>query len=335
VAYIKGILTYLLVASADATTNTAAKDVVGNKTDVAVSVVAATKSVIGYLKGIIALLQMLNRQKGSVWFADSTISASGAGQSWATAFKTITEAVAAAAAGDTIMIRGSFTEAVTCELAGLKFIGAGTNPNEAVWTAANDADCLTISAESVLVKNIKFRPPAYTADRTCAGIHLSTTSNYSRIEECRFQGRAGSQNAIYAEPCSNILVKDNEFIYMNTLTYGCAIKGVATTGLAFSAWRIFNNTFNSCLIGINIDARNCEVVGNRVAEYGIPAAGGLGSVLTLGIDLSGTDTGANIVTGNQLGGTYSATLYKTGTTGDQWAGNFNVLSGGITADNPA
>jgi hypothetical protein len=187
----------------------------------------------------------------------------------------------------------------------------------------------------VLVENIKFRPPAYTASRDCCGIHLNTTASYATIRKCRFQGKAGSQDAIFAHPCSNVVIEDNEFIYMNTLTYGTAIKGTATTGLAFSAWRILNNVFNSCLIGIDIDARNCEVVGNRIAEYGIPAAGGLASVLTMGIDLSGTDTGANIVTGNQLGGTYSATLYVVGTTGDQWAGNFNVLTGGVTAANPS
>jgi hypothetical protein len=57
--------------------------------------------------------------------------------------------------------------------------------------------------------------------------------------------------------------------------------------------------------------------------------------LAKGIDLSGTSSGGNSVWGNQLGGAYNATLYVVGTSGDQWGGNFNVLSGGVTAANPS
>jgi hypothetical protein len=55
----------------------------------------------------------------------------------------------------------------------------------------------------------------------------------------------------------------------------------------------------------------------------------------MGIDLSGTSSGCNMVTENQLGGAYSATLYVVGASGVQWAGNFNVLTGGVTAANPS
>jgi hypothetical protein len=85
---------------------------------------------------------------------------------------------------------------------------------------------------------------------------------------------------------------------------------------------------------IDLDARNCEIVGNRIAEYGVPAAGGMAAVLAMGIDLSGTDTGGNIVTGNLLGGTYNETLYQHATSGDEWGGNFGSLTGGVTAAIP-
>jgi len=46
----------LTVPTADATTNTNERDVVGNKTDAAVKTVGTTKSIIAYIKGVIGLL---------------------------------------------------------------------------------------------------------------------------------------------------------------------------------------------------------------------------------------------------------------------------------------
>lgn len=50
------ILTDLAVPTADATTNTLERDVIGNKTDAAVQAIAANKSAVGYLKGLIDAL---------------------------------------------------------------------------------------------------------------------------------------------------------------------------------------------------------------------------------------------------------------------------------------
>ena len=274
--------------------------------------------------------------RGDVWFADSTVTASGDGMSWTGAFKTIAEAVAAAAAGDTIFVKGSFSEAVTVALAGLSIIGVGNVPRETLWTSATDTTTLTISAAYVTVKNIQFKPPAYTADATVAAITLSS-AGYTRIIGCRFQGQAASYQAIYSPVCNsdNVQILDCEFIYMNTATYGVAILGVEAGGLSYSGWQIKDCTFNSCVTAININGRVCVVVDNVIMEYGITAAAAVDAVLALGIDLSGTSSGANVVTRNQLGGTYNATLYKVGASGDQWAGNLNALTGGVTAANPA
>jgi hypothetical protein len=40
------------------------------------------------------------------------------------------------------------------------------------------------------------------------------------------------------------------------------------------------------------------------------------------IDLSGTDTGANVMTRCTLGGTYNLATYKPGAVGDVWMGNY-------------
>jgi hypothetical protein len=272
---------------------------------------------------------------GTRWYVNSAISVSGDGLSWDTAKKTITAAEAAASAGDVIYITGSFAESVTLNIASVAIIGIGTGPAMTLWNAAagNDKVNLTISAANCLVQNIKFRPgPKSSTYSAC--IELATGDDYTRIIGCRFQGSAAAYYGIYSlTPCGNVEIDGNEFIYFNTLTNGAAILGVEATGLAYSSWKVTNNIFNSCVTALNIGGRACIVKGNTFFEYGLAAAGTFpAAVMTLGIDLSGTDCGANVVTGNYLSGTYSETLYKDGTN-DSWGGNFNV--GGVTAANPA
>lgn len=53
-AYLKGVLSWLLVPSADAVTNASLRDVVGNKTDAAVTTVGTTASLVAYIKGLLS-----------------------------------------------------------------------------------------------------------------------------------------------------------------------------------------------------------------------------------------------------------------------------------------
>jgi len=248
---------------------------------------------------------------GTIWRVNSAVSASGAGKTWATAFKTIAEAVAAASAGDTILIKGTaFSEAVTLTSKnGLRIIGVGTGPNQATWTGAADAVCLTINSTDVLVENIKFRPPAYSAG-TPAAIQLGTGASYTTIRGCRFQGKAGSWYAIYSPACGadNVTIEDNEFIYLNTATYGAGILGVEAGGLSYSGWKIRRNSFNSCVTNVNINGRVCEVTDNVFGVNGINAAGAGAAVCTLSLDLSGTSSYGNTVGRNTFGGAYTTRL---------------------------
>jgi hypothetical protein len=274
--------------------------------------------------------------RGNRWFVDSVNgSDTDSGKSWGSAKATIAAAVAAASAFDEILIRGSFSEAVTVTLEGLKLIGVGPTVHGCRWTAATDLVCLTINANNVEVRNIRFSPPAYTASRVTSAITLSS-ANYAKIVGCRFQGKTGSQIAIYSPVCNsdNVEISDCDFQYMNTATYGAGILGVEAGGLSYSCWKILRNTFQSCVTAININGRCCRVEGNVIQEYGIAAAGTVGAVLALGIDLSGTSSGANAVVRNLLGGTYGATLYKVGASGDLWYGN-DIVTTGHSAANPA
>lgn len=282
-------------------------------------------------------LSIINPSGGSVWYANSAVAQAGDGKSWASAFGTIAAAVAVAQNGDIVAIKGSFSETVTMSVAGVTIFGVGTGPKQAIWTSAVDTASLTIAANYCKIQNVYFKPPAYSASTTYgpSAIYLNG-ANWAYIVGCRFQGQTASYNAIYSpsENSDNVHIFGCEFYYMNTTTYGCAILGVEAGGLSYSGWQIIGNVFSSCVTAININGRACVLRSNSVAEYGITAAGAVGAVLALGIDLSGTSSGANVVWGNQLGGTYSATLYKAGASGDQWSGNFNVISGGVTAANP-
>ena len=258
------------------------------------------------------------------------------GLSWAKPLATIAKAITLAIAGDRILIKGSFNESavITAALVGVEIIGVGTGPNQAKWTSAADAYCLTLNAESCLVGNIKFSPPAYTAG-VPAAIKLGNAS-YARILGNRFQGKTGSFVAIYSPVCNsdNVEISDNEFIYMNNVTTvsGKCILGIAAGGLTYSAGKIKRNDFNAPRIGIELAARVSLIEGNHFRVNGLLANNTLGAVSAKLINLSGDLTGCNHIHGNYLGGTYGTGMY-TPATNDDWAGNYNIA--GITAANPA
>jgi hypothetical protein len=256
---------------------------------------------------------------GDVYYADSANGSSAYnGKSWATAKATIAQAAALCSAGDTVMISGSFTEAVSCALAGVSFIGGGTNPNAAIWTGAADAKCLSITAANCTVKNIKFRPPAYSAGIPAA-IYLAGAS-YTTIENCRFQGKTASWYAIYTTgDCDNTKILNNEFLYMNTATYGTAIKSAGTADI--SGMVIKGNIFQSNLNHIVAPMKQSFITDNDLPAGGLAAAGTYSGTLTvLGIDVHGAASGYNVVTRNQLGSLYHQACYYGGT-GDEWNGN--------------
>ena len=276
--------------------------------------------------------------RGTIWFADSTVSASGNGLSWAAAFKTVTEAVAAASAGDVILIQGSFNEAVEVAVAGLSLIGAGTTSNRALWTAPDTvAPCLTINAVAdCLVQNIRFRPAVANA-----GIELIGAAHQTQIVGCRFQGKANSKWGIKTDgKQANVLVKDCEFFYLNTATHGHGIYGHTYDGAEPAGWRIEDCIFHSNTQHIVCRMRQSVIQGCVFAGKGLTAAGSMAAPSKC-IDISGATGGCNIVTKNLLGGDYSTALYVPGTD-DDWVGNFSadvaedeVADNGVTIAVPA
>jgi hypothetical protein len=261
----------------------------------------------------------LGQHEGTFYYVNSAVTASGSCKSLATACKTIAEAVTLAVAGDTIYIKGSFSEAVTVAVAGVRIVGIGSTPHRAQWTSATDTKTLTITAADVVVENIRFAPPTYTAGIP-ASIYLNGAP-YAVIKNNRFQGKTGSWYAIYTSgDCDNTQILNNQFYYMNTATYGTAIKSLDTADI--SGMVIDGNEFQSNVNHIVAPMKQSRITNNILPAGGLAAAGTYSATLTvLGIDIHGAASGYNIVTQNQLGGLYHQAHYYGGT-GDEWNGNF-------------
>ena len=281
-----------------------------------------------------------NNSGANSWYVDSTVSATGDGKTWAKAYLTIAEAVAAASAGDYIYLKGTFTEAVIIAIAGLTFIGAGPTPNDNIWmeSAAND-DLATVSVSGCRFYNIRFRIPT-TGGR---GIVLSG-ADYTVIQGCIFQGRGGSHHAVTEDGSSdNCKIIDCKFMYNNTATDGAAIFGhTYTADVVGSGWLIKDNIFTSNLRHIVMRARQSLFIGNGFQEKCLDASGETALTATYKLDLSGTLSKWNVVTKNTMLGDYSITGgYEAGTE-DNWFGNTaddtgetEVSTDGVTTAVPA
>jgi hypothetical protein len=262
----------------------------------------------------------LTGTRGKILYVDSSVTASGNGKSWARAYKTITEAVAAASANDVIMLVGTFTEAVTVATAGLTFIGAGSTANGNIWMESAAGDTLvTLNAARCQFHNIRFRIP--TTGGT--GIALGA-AGYTIIEDCRFQGRLNSYYAI-----SNVGTADDckilncEFLYNNTATYGTAIYGSTyAADITGSGWVIAGNLFHSNLRHVYTRLRQAYIHDNTFVENGLGPAGAVLAATTK-LNLSGAQSNWNVVTKNVMLGDYSNTGGYTAGTEDNWAGNFS------------
>jgi len=260
-----------------------------------------------------------NNSGANSWYVDSSKSVTNDGKTWIKAFLTITEAVAAASAGDYIYLKGTFTEAVAISTAGLTFIGAGPTPNDNVWMeSAADDDLATVTAGSCRFYNIKFRIPT-TGGR---GIVLSG-ADYTVIQDCLFQGRSGSTHAVTEDGSNdNCKIIGCTFMYNNTASTGGAIVGhTYAADVVGSGWLIKDNIFQSNLRHIVMRARQSQFIGNLFQEVGLDTSGETALTATVKLDLSGTLSKWNVVTKNTMLGDYSNTGgYEAGTE-DNWFGN--------------
>jgi len=251
---------------------------------------------------------------------------------------TITLAVAAASAYDTIYICGTenqessatltndFDEAVTIPATkmGLKIIGLGNSPEGIAWNADADETILTVNARDCYVTNFRLRPDGATTGR---GIKVNTNAGMTlnamgfTVENVIFRSTVTTALAgIDIDGTNDVTIKD--CIFTSVLT------GIVSTSPGHSVqYRtiIENNLFDDkCTNAIDIDCRSGLIKDNAI---------GVGLTLMIGTDKYSVGK-ENIVTGHNL---LVASAYETNCSGystDNWLGNTcsDIGSSVVSAD---
>ena len=254
---------------------------------------------------------------GSYWFVDNSSSAArNDGKSPDTPFTTIAAAVAKAAAGDTIYVRGTNTdydEAVTITANMVSLIGVASHVKMLGWNADSDATCLTITGHGCVVDGFYFRPEGATSG---IAIDIGTDTTTAKgdctvIRNNLFKSSAVTcAYAIKANGCPEYVK-----IYNNHFTWcGYGIYCGATPIKPATGWEIIGNIFSDkCTNGIDLPARRCLVSENFF------------NAMTIHLDLLGYGSSGtfNSVARNHFGGDYSTSSdsYVAGTS-DVWTGNW-------------
>ena len=242
-------------------------------------------------------------------------------------FLTLAKALAVADQFDAIGFTGTVSEdSLQLVTPNIAIVGLGFgNAGAVLQNAADDKTLIDILAANCLLANFKVRPPVYNAG-VPKGFALSA-AHYLSLIGLHFQGRAGSWYGIYSDVTSdNVKIKGCKFLYMNTATYGTAIKGVAVAGTVHSGWIIEDNYFTGNVNHLVAPSAGCFIRKNRFASYGLGPAGSAIQT-TKKIDLSGTNAGYNNINENSLGGAYSHAGGYQEATNDDWSGNLVNVSG--------
>ena len=171
-----------------------------------------------------------------IYFVDANLSSAGDGETWDTAYTTITAAIAQAGDNDVIYIApGDYLEGATIAITedNLRLIGVGGNQNSNAVLLYNNTtyaayDLLTVNANNVEIAGIGFT----TINDSCSAIKIATTAAAYKtwIHDCRFDGWSAGEYAIhtgttYDSP--DVLVEHNLFRAWTTSALFCnATRGI-------------------------------------------------------------------------------------------------------------
>lgn len=174
-----------------------------------------------------------------IWYVDSDISTSGNGKSWNRAFKTITEALAAADDHDVILIqKGIYDEGAVLNITqeGLRMFGMGTSGdiwgNTTIKASAANHICITVNANEVEIGNL-----AFVQNNANVVISVATTkSTYkTHIHDCYFGGSSTQTVGVSGS-------YSGTYDSVDVLVERC--------------------TFYQCVTGVDLNGTRCTVRGN-------------------------------------------------------------------------
>ena len=293
---------------------------------------------MGIIEGSIPRGAGVERGPGASYYADANNGSDGnSGGSWQNAKLTIASALALMAEGDRLFLSGKFREEVVLSnlLGGVSIIGADDRlpahadspwPSGASWlppaapTAATPL--LVVRSQGVTVENVLFDCPVDAAavklERNALSGDAEFDGSHFNARNCRFtSGLTGIENA---GGCGFVIVEDCRF-YDLTDAITCTSTAVAVP----LRWIIRRNEFMENANHIRSSLSDSIIRDNTFAKF---------SALAIDPEFNSAQGGDNVIWANYLSGTYAAGDYVPGT-GNEWAGNFNSLTGGVTAADPA
>lgn len=290
------------------------------------------------LLGIDADLGVL---KGTVHYVDAVDGAnSNDGLSWGSSLRTMAQAFTNVSSGDTIIFRGKIQEqiATPVQVHDVTIIGASGRPRHAdtqpvdpdgrshgaSWAAAATpvatTPLLEIRQQGWTLVNFLMDP--HSDDVAVRLLSNAASGNDERdASHASFYGMkfVGGVAGIESDGGqAHVLVDDCEF---NSLTDG--ITCASTSVRVNQFWTIRNSYFMNNTNHIRASLTSSAIHGNVFGKF-----------TTLCIDPSfnsgqGTD---NMIVGNHISGDYDTGNVPG--TGNEWGGNFNSLTGGVTAADP-
>lgn len=282
---------------------------------------------------------------GINYFVDAKLGSDGHdGLSWDTPLLTMGEAFDRVVSGDTIYCVGKIKEQLTTPAGvfDVSIIGAANRPRHAdnhtesaagargssasTWVSPDSATASTpllkIQQQGWRVVNMLFGAgPASTASvllfRDGGAGDSERDASHAHIIGCRFSAPViGIQDS---GGCAFVRIEDCHIHGATT----AAVNNVTGAGIGtLLGWQLRANKFHDNAIGVDLSAAGAEISGNTFGKFA-----------TTSLDLRGGSD--NMVWGNALYGTYSNVGGYYAGTNDEWGGNLNSLSGGVTAADPA
>ena len=288
---------------------------------------------------------------GRVWYVDAKVGADGnSGKRRDRPLLTMSKAFTKVDSGDTIVFRGKVREELTTPAGvfDVTVIGAANRPrhaddhsesstpgrgsSSATWAPPASPTTATslciVQQQGWSFRNILFDCPVDAAalqlNRDAAADDSERDSGHTSVYGCRFaSGKIGIQNAGGAGFCH---IAGNVF-HLLTESGGAGIKCTSTSVAVPLTWLVEYNHFHNNASHILSSMSYSTIAHNIFGRF----------TATLSVDLYDQPSAGqgeyNVITQNHLSGTYGATAYPAGSN-NEWGGNLNSLSGGVTAADP-
>lgn len=270
------------------------------------------------------------------------------GRSWTTAVRTMSEVFTNSlfGSGDVVYVVGKVREELTAPagIHGVKIIGASSTRHPDAHTSNNGyvgsawvppasptaaTPLLTLRQQGWEVHNMLFDCPVDAAavklNRDAGAGDAERDAGHAKFINCRFDsGLVGIENAGGA---GFVQVRGCHFARL-TESGGAGIKCTSTSVAVPLSWIIEDNHFHNNASHILSSMSYSTIRRNVFGRF----------TATLSIDIddqpSANQGEYNVIYNNHLSGTYGATAYPPGSN-NEWGGNYNSLSGGVTAADPA